>query len=362
MLDSSEHYYNAAHNFNEHGIELSSLRPNLKQMMARKNNVVQQTVEGINYLMKKNKIDVHHGLATFISNTQVKVTAGDGNIQQFSASNFIVATGSKPASPPAINIDKQRIITSTEALQLSEIPGKLIVIGGGVIGLELGSVYARLGTRVQVVEFLDALIPTMDRSLSKELEKNLKKLGFEFFLKHKVTDVKHENNKVTVVAHNQKDEPVELSGDYCLVSTGRKPYTEGLDLKAAGVEINERGFINVDEHCRTNAPNIYAIGDVIRGAMLAHKAEEEGIFVAETIAGQKPHINYLLIPGVVYTWPEVAGVGYTEEQLKENLLAVYNSIEKNKPTGVKGRYFKSFNICTTMSPSIMVELGSFKKL
>lgn len=317
LLDSSEHYHNAAHTFKTHGINLSNLKVDLKQMIARKADVVKQNVDGIQFLMKKNKIDVHQGLGSFVDKNTIKVSKDDGSSEEIKGKNIIIATGSKPANLPFIKIDKQRIITSTEALEMKEIPKHLIVIGGGVIGMELGSVYGRMGAKVSVVEYMDALIPSMDRTMGKELQKSLKKLGFEFFLKHKVTGVESKGKEVTVKAENSKGEVMELKGDYVLVSIGRRPYTDGLNAEAAGVKVNERGQVEVDEHLKTNVPNIYAIGDVVKGAMLAHKAEEEGVFVAETIAGQKPHINYLLIPGVVYTWPEVASVGYTEEQLKE---------------------------------------------
>jgi dihydrolipoamide dehydrogenase len=317
LLDSSEHYHNAAHTFKTHGINLSNLKVDLKQMIARKEDVVKQNVDGIQFLMKKNKIEVHHGLGSFVDKNTVKVTKEDGSSENIQGKNIIIATGSKPANLPFINLDKKRIITSTEALKMKEIPKHLIVIGGGVIGMELGSVYGRMGAKVSVVEFLDSLIPSMDKTMGKELQKSLKKLDFDFYLKHKVTAVENKGKEVIVKAENSKGEIIELKGDYVLVSIGRKPYTDGLNAEAAGVKITDRGQVEVDDHLRTNVPNIYAIGDVVKGAMLAHKAEEEGVFVAETIAGQKPHINYLLIPGVVYTWPEVASVGYTEEQLKE---------------------------------------------
>lgn len=317
LLDSSEHFHNAAHNFSAHGIGLSDLKVNFPQMIARKRDVVKQNTDGINFLMKKNKVDVYTGTGSFLSNTRINIK-GEKEEKTIEAKYSIVATGSKPSSLPGITIDKKRIITSTEALELQEVPKHLIVIGGGVIGLELGSVYARLGAKVSVVEYTDSLIPTMDRALGKELQKVLKKEGFEFFFNHKVTGAKTKGKTVTVTAQNNKGEAVEFSGDYCLVAVGRKPYTEGLGLEKAGVTVDDRGKVVVDAHLQTSTPNIYAIGDVIHGAMLAHKAEEEGILVAEQLAGQKPHINYLLIPGVVYTWPEVAGVGYTEEQLKEN--------------------------------------------
>ena len=218
---------------------------------------------------------------------------------------------------PFITIDKERIITSTEALNLKEIPKHLVVIGGGVIGLELGSVYLRLGSQVTVVEYMDKIIPTMDGALSKELTKVLKKQGMKFMLSTGVQSVERNGDSVKITAKDKKGEEVSVEGDYVLVSVGRKPFTEGLGLEKAGVELDERGRVKVNDHLQTNVANIYAIGDVVKGAMLAHKAEEEGVFVAETLAGQKPHINYNLIPGVVYTWPEVAGVGKTEEQLKE---------------------------------------------
>lgn len=317
LLDSSEHYYNAAHTFSSHGIGLADLKVDLAQMVSRKGEVVQQNVDGIQYLMKKNKVDVYHGLGSFVDKNTVKVTQEEGSAQELKAKHIIIATGSKPASLPFIKLDKERIITSTEALNLKEIPKHLVIIGGGVIGLELGSVFARLGAKVSVVEYMDSIVPTMDRTMGKELQKSLKKLGFEFYLKHKVTAVENTGSEATVKAENSKGEEIALTGDYVLVAIGRKPYTEGLNAEAAGVVINERGQVEVNEQLQTNIENIYAIGDVVKGAMLAHKAEEEGVLVVEQLAGQKPHINYLLIPGVVYTWPEVASVGYTEEQLKE---------------------------------------------
>ncbi len=317
LLDSSEHYHNATHTFKNHGIDLKDLKVNFKQMIERKREVVKQNVDGIQYLMKKNKIDVFQGLGSFKDKNTVSIAKEDGKKEEIEGKNILIATGSKPANLPFISLDKDRIITSTEALELKEVPKDLIIIGGGVIGLELGSVYARLGAKVSVVEFLDGIIPTMDKTMGKELQKSLKKLGMEFYLKHKVTGVEKKGKEVTVTAENSKKETVNLKGDYVLVSIGRKPYTEGLNTEAAGVKVTDKGQVEVDEHLKTSADNIYAIGDVVKGAMLAHKAEEEGVFVAEQLAGQKPHINYLLIPGVVYTWPEVASVGYTEEQLKE---------------------------------------------
>jgi dihydrolipoamide dehydrogenase len=317
MLDSSEHFANAKENFKAHGINVQGLKVDFAAMVARKADVVKQNVDGIAFLMKKNKVDVHHGIGSFVDKNTIKILAKDGSEKKITTEYVIIATGSKPTPLPFAPFDKKRIISSTEALELKEIPKHLIVIGGGVIGMELGSVYSRLGSKVTVVEFLDNLIPTMDGTLGKELQKVAKKMGMDIYLGHKVTSVNVKGKEVTVTAEDKQGKALELKGDYCLVSIGRQPYTEGLNLSAVGIGL-DKGRIPVDEHLRTSVDNIYAIGDVIRGPMLAHKAEEEGVFVAERLAGQKPDINYLLIPGVVYTWPEVASVGYTEEQLKES--------------------------------------------
>ena len=317
LLDSSHHYEDALKHFDAHGIEISGeVKLNLQKMIERKKTVVEQTSSGINFLMDKNKIDVFHGVGSFVSSTQIKIEANDGSSETIEAHKTIIATGSKPSTLPFITIDKERIITSTEALKLTEVPKHLIVIGGGVIGLELGQVYKRLGANVSVVEYMDSILPTMDKGLGKELTKVLKKQGFKFYTSHQVKEVSRNGQVVSVKATNQKGEEISLEGDYCLVAVGRRPYTEGLNLEAAGVKKDERGRVEVNNHLQTNVPNIYAIGDVVRGAMLAHKAEEEGVLVAEQLAGEKPHIDYNLIPGVVYTWPEVASVGKTEEQLK----------------------------------------------
>jgi len=322
MLDSSEHYHNAAHTFGEHGIELSNLKVNLPQMVARKNDVVKQTTAGIDYLMKKNKITVFHGHGSFESRNIISIAGEKGKTEKIEAAKIIIATGSKPSSVPGVSIDKKRIITSTEALNLPSVPEHMIIIGGGVIGMEMGSVYARLGSKISVVEYTDAIVGAFDRTLSKELQKSLAKLGFEFHLQHKVTSATVKGKTASVKAVSLSDnKEIELKGDYVLVSTGRRPYTDGLNLEKAGLAADERGRIAVNEHCETAVPGIYAIGDVVRGAMLAHKAEEEGVYVAERMAGQHPHINHLLIPNVVYTWPEVASVGYTEEQLKADKRA-----------------------------------------
>ncbi|MVN92647.1 dihydrolipoyl dehydrogenase [Mucilaginibacter aquatilis] len=319
LLDSSEHYHNAAHTFKTHGINLDNLSVDFTQMVNRKNEVVSQTTGGITFLFKKNKITSYQGLGSFKDKNTIVVKKEDGSEETLTTKNVIIATGSKPSSLPFLPIDKKRIITSTEALNLTEVPKHLVLIGGGVIGLELGSVYARLGAKVSVVEYMDSIIPTMDKGLGKELQKVLSKLGMEFYLGHKVTGAKVEGEEVTVSFDTPKGEQKELKGDYCLVAVGRVAYTDGLGLENIGITVEERGKkITVNEHLETSVKGIYAIGDVVRGAMLAHKAEDEGTYVAEVIAGQKPHINYNLIPGVVYTWPEVASVGYTEEQLKAN--------------------------------------------
>lgn len=317
MLASSHHYEELQH-FTDHGIEVTGeLKVNLEKMVARKQAVVDQTSGGVKFLMDKNKVTVFEGLGSFEDATHVKVTKADGSSETIEGKNIIIATGSKPSNLPFIKLDKERIITSTEALKLPEVPKHLVIIGGGVIGIELGQVYLRLGAQVSVVEYMDRIIPGMDSSLSKELTKVLKKQGMKFYVSHKVQSVDRKDKVVTVKAENTKGETITLEGDYALVSVGRRPYTDGLSADKAGVKITDRGMVEVNNHLQTNIPNIYAIGDVVRGAMLAHKAEEEGVMVAEILAGQKPHIDYNLIPGVVYTWPEVAAVGKTEEQLKE---------------------------------------------
>ncbi|CAM4387572.1 dihydrolipoyl dehydrogenase [Zobellia nedashkovskayae] len=318
LLDSSHHYEDAIKHFAEHGIDIpGEIKVNLEQMIARKAAVVKQTCDGVKFLMDKNKIEVFEGLGSFKDATHINIKKNDGSTETIEAKNIIIATGSKPSSLPFIKIDKERIITSTEALTLKEIPKHLIIIGGGVIGLELGQVYKRLGADVTVVEYMDRIIPTMDASLSKELTKVLKKQKVKFNLSSKVKSVERKGNEVIVKADDKKGKEIELKGDYCLVAVGRKPYTDGLNVESAGVKLDARGKVEVNDHLQTSTSNIYAIGDVVRGAMLAHKAEEEGTMVAEQLAGQKPHIDYNLIPGVVYTWPEVASVGKTEEELKE---------------------------------------------
>jgi len=316
LLDSSEHYHNAVERFAEHGIETSEVKINMKQMIKRKNEVVDQTCKGIDFLMKKNKIDVYQGTGSFVTKNLIAIENVDGR-KEIEADKVIIATGSKPITPEMFNYDKVRVITSTEALNIDKVPAKMVIVGGGVIGLELGSVFARLGTSVDVVEYMDRILPTMDTDCGKELMRSLKKLGINFYLSHSVTGVKSGKTSCSVsVQKRDSEEKFDIKADYCLVAIGRKPYTDGLNLESIGIQKDEKGRIAVNDHLETNVPGIYAIGDVVQGAMLAHKAEEEGIFVAEIISGAKPHIDYNLIPGVVYTWPEVAVVGKTEEELK----------------------------------------------
>lgn len=316
LLDSSERYHETVHSHSIHGIEVGEVKLDLVKMMKRVQDVVDTTCGGVEYLMKKNKITTFHGHGSFVDKNTVKVTSPEGETQ-IKTKNTVIATGSKPAFFPGMEIDKERIISSTEALKLKEVPKHLIVIGGGVIGLELGSVYKRLGAKVSVVEYADGIISMMDKELGRNLQRVFKKDGVEFYLSHQVSKVENTGSGVKVMAKNmKKDQDVVLEGDYCLVSVGRKPYTDNLGLENVGITLDERGRIPTDDHLKTPVDGIYAIGDVVKGAMLAHKAEEEGVFVAEQLAGQKPHINHNLIPGVVYTWPEVASVGKTEEELK----------------------------------------------
>jgi len=315
-LDSSERYHETVHSHDLHGIEVSQVKLNPKKMSERVAKVVEGITGGVSFLMKKNKVTVFHGHGSFKDQNTIVVTSEKGT-QEVSFKKAIIATGSKPSTLPGVSVDKERIITSTEALKLTTVPKHLMVIGGGVIGLELGSVFNRLGAKVSVIEFADSCIASMDKDLGKELQKVLSKDGVTFYLGHGVTSVSRNGDEVTLKAKNKtSNEEIELKGDYCLVAVGRRPYTESLGLDKIGLKTDERGRIPVNDHLQTTHSHIYAIGDVVRGAMLAHKAEEEGVFVAEHMAGQKPHIHYHLIPGVVYTWPEVAAVGYTEEELK----------------------------------------------
>ena len=319
LLDSSHHYHDVVNNISSHGINVQgTISLDFKKMIDRKNNVVSQTVKGIDFLMNKNNIDVYNGFASFVDDHLINIE--NEKNQKIKFEKCVIATGSKPATLPFINIDKHRIITSTEALSLSEIPKSLTIIGAGVIGLELGQVYNRLGSEVNVIEYSEKITPFMDNDISKELLKIFKKEKINFYLSSKVFDVNSNDSNVVVKAENRSGEILEFVSDYCLVSVGRKPYTDNLGLSSVGVDTDKFGKIIIDKQFKTTNKNIYAIGDVVNGPMLAHKAEEEGIAVAEILKNQKPHIDYNLVPNVIYTWPEVSSVGKTEQQLIEEKI------------------------------------------
>ncbi|MCC6203851.1 MAG: dihydrolipoyl dehydrogenase [Hyphomicrobiales bacterium] len=326
LLYASEMLMEAQHSFAALGVEVTP-KLNLKQMLAHKTTTVEQNTKGLDFLMKKNKIDVLRGSGRIVAAGKVAVTGNDGKVSEVEAKNIVIATGSDVAGIPGVQVDfdEKVILSSTGALDLEKAPGHLVVVGGGVIGLELGSVWARLGAKVTVVEYLDTILGGMDGEVAKQFQRLLGKQGFEFKLGAKVTAVAKGKKGATVTFEPVKGGAAEtITADAVLVATGRKPYTEGLGLAEAGVELDQRGRVKTDAHWRTNVPGIYAIGDVIAGPMLAHKAEDEGVAVAETIAGQTGHVNYDVIPGVVYTSPEVASVGKTEEQLKAEGIA-YNA-------------------------------------
>ncbi|MFT5131194.1 MAG: dihydrolipoamide dehydrogenase [Rhodothermales bacterium] len=310
LLDSSELYYQAKHKFAKHGISTSKLNVDLGTMMSRKDKVVSDNTKGLDGLMKKNKITRLLGTGSF-SDAHTVVVEGESYI----AENIVIATGSEPTPLPFAPFGG-RIISSTEALCLEKIPDHLVVIGGGVIGLELGSVYGRLGSKVTVIEFMDSLLPTMDESLGPAMQRSLRKINFNFHLGTRVTGIEDNGDTVKIKA-DKKGKAIEVVGDYALVCIGRRAFTAGLNIEAAGITADDRGMIPTDKLLRTRAPHVYAIGDVVKGPMLAHKAEEEGAAVAERIAGERPHMNYDAIPGVVYTWPEIASVGKTEQELKD---------------------------------------------
>ncbi len=311
LLESSEKYADAQHEFAKHGID-ATVKLNLKTMLARKDEVVSSFTKGIEGLFKKNKVTYLQGWGSVSGKNEVTV---DG--KKYAAKNIIIATGSDVTPLPGITIDEKQIVSSTGALALSSVPKKLVVIGAGVIGLELGSVWGRLGAEVTVIEYLDRITPGIDNEVAKQFQKILEKQGFSFQLGKKVTAAKAGKNGVELTVEDAAGgNATKVEADVVLVAVGRRPYTEKLGLESVGVKLDGRGRIEVDKHLQTNIPGIYAIGDVVAGPMLAHKAEEEGVMVAELIAGQKPHINYDAIPGVVYTWPEVATVGKTEEELK----------------------------------------------
>jgi len=321
LLHATEMYSEAQHSFKNLGIELDGIKFDLDKMLAHKSQSVEQNVKGLDFLMKKNKITVFRGTGRVASAGKVIVTAEDGAEQSVDTKNIVIATGSEVAGIPGVSVafDEKTIVSSTGALSLDKVPEKLVVVGGGVIGLELGSVWARLGAEVTVVEYLDSILGGMDGEIAKQFQRLLSKQGFTFKLGAKVTAVERSGNGASVTFEPAKGGDAEtLEADVVLVATGRKPFTDGLGLEEAGVEVDERGRIKTDGQLRTNVAGVYAIGDVIAGPMLAHKAEDEGVAVAEIIAGQAGHVNYNVIPGVVYTSPEVASVGKTEEELKKD--------------------------------------------
>ena len=323
LLHASEMFDEAGHGFAELGIEVAKPKLNLPAMMKHKQDTVDANVKGVDFLLKKNKVDGVKGWGTILAPGKVQVKADDGSVQVLETKNIVIATGSDIASPPGVKIDfdEKVIVSSTGALELAKVPAKLIVIGGGVIGLELGSVWRRLGAEVTMIEYLDRILPGMDDEIAKNFLRIQQKQGIVFKLSSKVTAVEKSTKGAKVTFEPVAGGAAETAeADVVLVATGRRPYTDGLGLEAAGVAL-ERGRVVIDEHFATNVPGIYAIGDVVRGPMLAHKAEDEGVCVAEILAGQKPHINYDCIPGVVYTWPEVASIGKTEEELKKAGIA-----------------------------------------
>ena len=323
LLHSSEKFEEAQNHLADHGVKVGKVELDLKKLMARKDKVVEDLTKGIGFLFKKNKVTGITGAGRISKPGEVVVTA-DGKDETYTATNILIATGSEVAPLPGVDIDEDRIVSSTGALALSKVPDHLVVVGGGYIGLEMGSVWRRLGSRVTVVELLDAIVPNMDTEVGKAMHKTLEKQGMEFKLGTKVTAAKTTKSKVTLTVEPAKGgDSEDIACDVVLVSIGRKPFTEGLGLEDAGVEMDGRGVIQVDGNFKTSVDGIYAIGDVIPGPMLAHKAEEEGIACVERIAGQATHINYDAIPSVVYTWPEAASVGRTEEQLKSEGVA-YN--------------------------------------
>ena len=314
LLDSSENFHVAVSKFDRQGITISKPRCNLGRMMKSKEEIVGQTNEGIRFLMKKNQIDVFQGMGSLESPGQIKI---EGSTERkIACQHTVIATGSKPFALPGVPFDGQRIISSTQALALKKVPDSMIIVGGGAIGLEMGSIYARLGTQVEVVEALPRIVPSMDHDMSSEITKSLQRLGMKFHVSCKVRSIHRVGDKVRIVAADHGGSEIVREVDYCLISIGRVPYTEGLGLDKVGVEQDGRGRIKVDQWLRTNLPDVWAIGDVVPGPMLAHKAEEEGVCVAERIAGQDPKIHYGRIPNVVYTWPEIASVGMTENEVK----------------------------------------------
>lgn len=319
LLESSELYHAASHDFSAHGIDAGSVKFDLSKMLARKAKIVQASNQGIAFLFKKNKIESYNGFGKVLKAGLVEVTDGEGKKTNLETKNILLATGSVVSELPFLKFDEKKIVSSTGALELTAVPKEMIVIGGGVIGLELGSVWMRLGAKVTVIEFADRLCPVMDSGAMSVLQKVLTKQGMKFMFKTKCTGSSVKGDTVTVEFENMADNSKgSISADVVLVSTGRRPFSDGLGLDEVGVKKDQRGFVQIDNHFQTNVPGIYAIGDLVPGPMLAHKAEEEGVAVAEMLAGQAGHVNYATVPSVIYTYPEVASVGVTEEQAKES--------------------------------------------
>lgn len=318
LLESSELYHQSLHDMAKHGVKLGKVDLDLPTMLTRKESVVKENANGVTFLFKKNKIETFKGYGKILKPGVVEVTAADGSKTTLNAKNIVCATGSIPVELPFLKFDEKRIVSSTGALSLSSVPKKMIVVGGGVIGLELGSVWHRLGAEVTVIEFAERLCPTVDAQMMSTLQRVLSKQGMKFMFKTKVTASSMQGDQVELEYENMADgTKAKISADVVLVSTGRKPFSEGLGLDEVGVKKDNRGFVQVDKHYQTNVPGIFAIGDLTPGPMLAHKAEEEGVALAEILAGQAGHVNYDTVPSVIYTYPEVASVGLTEEQVKE---------------------------------------------
>jgi dihydrolipoamide dehydrogenase len=318
LLDSSEQYHLTKHKLEDHGITAKDVKIDISKMIQRKDKIVSEVCDGVDYLMKKNKITRFHGFGKLKNQTEIDITAEDGNTTTVKSKNIVLATGSAPITFPGFEPDGKQIITSDHAINLQKVPKHMIIIGAGVIGLELGSVWSRLGAEISIIELMPRLFGTTDKQMAAYAQRIYEGQGLKFYLEHKVVSLDKKSNSVIVKATDSSGKEHNFEGDTVLLSVGRRPYSDGVGAKEIGIEFTERNRIKIDHHTyRTNIPNIYAIGDVIDGPMLAHKAEDEGIAVAEIIAGQKGHVNYEAIPWIVYTWPEVAWVGYGEEELKE---------------------------------------------
>ncbi|MDX1960793.1 MAG: dihydrolipoyl dehydrogenase [Leptospiraceae bacterium] len=334
LLDSSEQYHQAKHKLKDHGVEAVDIKLDLKKLLSRKDKIVSEVCDGVDYLMKKNKIERFHGFGKLKSNTEVEITSEDGKSETIVSKNIILATGSVPIDIPGFEVDGKQIVTSDHAINLPEVPKHMIIIGAGVIGLELGSVWSRLGAKVSVLELMPKLFGSADAQMSSLAERYLKAQGLEFYFQHKVTGLDKKSKEVIVKANDPTGKEISLSGDVVLMAVGRRPYHDNLGAKEIGIQFTARNRIIVDPHTyRTSIPNIYAIGDVIDGPMLAHKAEDEGIAAVEIIAGKYGHVNYNAIPWIVYTWPEVAWVGYGEEELKEKGIEYKVGKSLFKPNG-----------------------------